>query len=243
MGKWWEIFPFWLNCPFNEAWALGPNSLYLQLNSFHAPQKTESLFWNNMRVSIIFILGGWTVPPTPHHFCNVLKKSLSREFPSLTCLAIAIPAHLQQIPYCCSHFPLAADSDCKCTHGYSRASADVSAAFLCFVCICLHPCANEIIRGLIKHTELEPQLWQWQGHPDPMEDMAWETTKTLIKKDGQRLGEREREKFVFHCCSRSLSFPLAEEQVSPALRLDGCLILDWHCGHHMRINAWQSLPQ
>lgn len=125
-----------------------------------------------------------------------------------------------------------------------RASADVSAVFLSFVCICPHPCANEILRGLIKHTALEPQLWQWQAYPAPVEDMTWKRpAKRLIKKDGQRLGEREREKFLFYCCSRSLSFPLAEEQVSPALRLDGCLILGWHCGHHMRMNAWQSPPQ
>lgn len=189
-----------------------------------------------MRVSIIFILGGWT----PYHFCTVW---ITQSWVSISdmprdrhsCASTADSILLFSFPTGC-RFRLQMHSWLL-----KRASADVSAAFLCFVCICPHPCANEILRGLIKHTELEPQLWQWRAYPAPVEDMTWETT--LIKKDGHWLGEREREKFLFHCCSRSLSFPLAEEQVSPALRLDGCLILDWHCGHHVRMNAWQSLPQ
>lgn len=142
-----------------------------------------------MRVSIIFILGGWT----PYHFCTmwitqswVSISDMPRDRHS--CASTADSILLFSFPTGC-RFRLQMHSWLL-----KRASADVSAVFLCFVCICPHPCANEILRGLIKHTELEPQLWQWRAYPAPVEDMTWETTEILIKKDGQRLGERERER-------------------------------------------------
>ncbi len=85
------------------------------------------------------------------------------------------------------------ESDCRCLHCVS------------FVCICLHPCANEILRGLIKHTALEPQLWQWQAHPAPVEDM---TCKRAAKRQFNKTTVHEGWAETWWRRDREVSLPL-----------------------------------
>ncbi len=164
-----------------------------------------------------FNFGGWTVPLTPYP-CSVVESTQSW-VSIMACLAITIPARLQQIPYCCSHFPLAADSDCKCTHGYSRVRVQMSS-----LCFCLSS-ASARIRALMRFLEawlstLHSNLSCDNNRPIQPRWSTWpakgqlkdSSTKRLIEKDRQR----RIEKFLFRCCSRSLSFTLAEEQESPA---------------------------